>query len=150
MANRRISELPLLDGTQVAEQDLFTMVHVFEVDPTLKNKKITVSGLKQYLNTYYLTTSGSTVYGSLVVQNNLTTSGLIVSNLSTLSAVIVQNNLTTSGTISGATVTGDTALLGTQAFLPRLPALAESLPVIYSVQQSLETKSVEQQVLLEP
>jgi hypothetical protein len=39
MANRRISELPLLDGTQVAEQDLFTMVHVFEVDPTLKNKK---------------------------------------------------------------------------------------------------------------
>ena len=108
MANRRISELPLLDGTQVAEQDLFTMVHVFEVDPTLKNKKITVSGLKQYLDSYYLTASGSTVYGSLVVQNNLTTSGLIVSNLSTLSAVIVQNNLTTSGAISGATVTGNT------------------------------------------
>ena len=43
MANRRISELPLLDGTQVAEQDLFTVVHVFEVDPTLKNKKITVT-----------------------------------------------------------------------------------------------------------
>jgi len=42
MANRRISELPLLDGTLVAEQDLFTVVHVFEVDPTLKNKKITV------------------------------------------------------------------------------------------------------------
>ena len=84
------------------------MVHVFEVDPTLKNKKITVSGLKQYLNTYYLTASGSTVYGSFVVQNNLTTSGLTVSNLSVLSGVIVQNNLTTSGIISGATITGNT------------------------------------------
>ena len=72
MANRRISELPSIEGNQVAEQDLFTLVHVFEVDPTLKNKKITISGYKDYLSVYYLTATGGTLYGSLNIQNNLT------------------------------------------------------------------------------
>jgi hypothetical protein len=42
MANRRISDLQELAGIDLAEQDLFTLVRVAEVDPALKNKKITV------------------------------------------------------------------------------------------------------------
>jgi hypothetical protein len=68
MANRRISELPLIEGDLVAEEDLFTLVHVYEVDPSLKNKRITVSGLKNYLNNYYLNTS----------ENDLTINGVRV------------------------------------------------------------------------
>ena len=52
MANRRISELQELAGIDLADQDLLTVVHVFEVDPTLKNRKLTVSGTKEYLNLY--------------------------------------------------------------------------------------------------
>lgn len=53
MANRRISEFSSIDGLNLDEQDLLTLVHVFEVDPTLRNKKITLSQFKQYLNQYY-------------------------------------------------------------------------------------------------
>ena len=68
MANRRISELQELAGLDIAEQDLLTVVHVFEVDPTLKNRKLTISGTKEYLNQYYLPRTGGTVSGALVVQ----------------------------------------------------------------------------------
>ena len=54
MANRRISELQELAGLDLADQDLLTVVHVFEVDPTLKNRKLTVSGTRTYLNQHYL------------------------------------------------------------------------------------------------
>ena len=118
MANRRISQLPILTGSEVAEQDLLTMVHVFEVDPTLKNKKITVSGFKNYLDFYYLTATGGTLYGSLIVQNNLTVSGTVnISGNSTFSALVVQTTATVSGTISGTIITGNvgryTTLTGT-------------------------------------
>jgi len=123
MANRRISQLPILTGSEVAEEDLLTMVHVFEVDPTLKNKKITVSGFKNYLDFYYLTATGGTLYGSLIVQNNLTVSGtanisgIVASGNSTFAALVVQTTATVSGTISGAIITGDvgryTTLTGT-------------------------------------
>jgi hypothetical protein len=75
VANRRISELQELAGLDLVDQDLLTVVHVFEVDPTLKNRKLTVSGTKQYLNQYYLPHTGGTVSGALVVQGNLTVSG---------------------------------------------------------------------------
>jgi len=127
MANRRISELPSIEGNQVGEQDLFTLVHVFEVDPSLKNKKITISGYKDYLNTYYLTATGGTLYGSLDIQNNLTVqgtaniSGITTSGSSIFSTIIVQTTATVSGTISGATITGNNlnvsnALIGTGNF----------------------------------
>jgi hypothetical protein len=53
VANRRITELPAINGLDINEQDLLTLVHVFEVDPTLRNKKITFVQLKDYLNQYY-------------------------------------------------------------------------------------------------
>ena len=40
MANRRISELQEQAGLQLDEDDLLTVVHVAEVDPAIKNKKL--------------------------------------------------------------------------------------------------------------
>ena len=112
MANRRISELQELAGLDIAEQDLLTVVHVFEVDPTLKNRKLTISGTKEYLNQYYLPRTGGTVSGALVVQGDLTVSGS--TNFATatftgavnVGSLIAQSGVTASGTISGATITG--------------------------------------------
>jgi len=120
MANRRISELPLIEGNQIAEQDLFTLVHVYEVDPTLKNKKLTISGFNEYLKVYYVTTSGGTINGSLTVQNTVTAATGIFGNIVFPNSVIsgdlfvygsgyFGSGISVTGTISGQTVTGLTA-----------------------------------------
>ena len=112
MANRRISELQEQAGLQLAEDDLLTVVNVSEPDPGLKNKKLTISGTKAYLNVHYLPRTGGTISGSTVIQNNLTVSGattiagLAVSDLLTVSGILVQNDATVSGTISGTNITG--------------------------------------------
>ena len=113
MANRRISELQEQAGLQLAEDDLLTVVNVSEPDPGLKNKKLTISGTKAYLNVHYLPRTGGTISGSTVIQNDLTVSGatsiagLTVTDLLTVSGFLVQNNLTVSGTtsIAGLAVT---------------------------------------------
>ena len=112
MANRRISELQELAGLDLADQDLFTVVHVNEVDPTLKNRKLTISGTKKYLDTYYLPRTGGTISGAVVVQGDLTVSGstnfstATFTGLVTVGSFVVQSGATVSGTISGATITG--------------------------------------------
>jgi hypothetical protein len=114
VANRRISDLPEIAGSELAEEDLFTVVHVFEVDPALKNKKLTVAGTKQYFDLYYFPRTGgiisgnASVSGDFTVDKLTTTSGLIVTNQATVSGLIVQNSATVSGTISGITITGGT------------------------------------------
>ena len=65
MANRRISELQEQAGLQLDEDDLLTVVHVAEVDPAIKNKKLTISGTKAYLNVYYLPRTGGTISTSI-------------------------------------------------------------------------------------
>ncbi len=60
MANRKVSEFPAITGDAVDEEDLLTLVHVFEVDPVLRNKKITFTQFKEYLNQYYASTTGTT------------------------------------------------------------------------------------------
>jgi len=116
--NRRISEFPEIAGTIIDEPDLLTLVHVFEVDPVLRNKKITFSGFKDYLNQYYIQGSGNfpsgdlTVFGDLVVSGTTSLVGATTANqvtasgLGTFSGIFVENNLETSGTISGGTITG--------------------------------------------
>ena len=47
MANRKISQFPTIESVDIANADLLTLVHVFEVDPALRNKKITFSGFKK-------------------------------------------------------------------------------------------------------
>ena len=76
MANRRITELQEQAGLDLAEADLFNIVRISEPDPALKNKKLTISGTKAYLNVYYLPRTGGTVSGSVTVQDNLTVEDL--------------------------------------------------------------------------
>lgn len=112
MANRRITELQAIAGTSLAEDDLFTVVHVSEVDPTLKNRKLTISGTKDYLNAYYFPRTGGTVSGAVIVQGNLTVSGstnfsaATFTGAVTVGSLIAQSGIVASGTISGATITG--------------------------------------------
>ena len=77
MANRRISEFPNIAGLDVAEQDLLNIVHIFEVDPTLRNKKITFTELKEYLNLYYPNTSANGFNGNIAINGNVTIAGLV-------------------------------------------------------------------------
>jgi hypothetical protein len=113
VANRRITELQEIAGLDLADQDLLTVVHVSEVDPTLKNRKITISGTKNYLNVYYLPRTGGTVSGAVIVQGDLTVSGSTIFTTATftgtviVNSLIIQSGVTVSGTLSGATITGD-------------------------------------------
>jgi hypothetical protein len=125
VANRRISEFPELNGTDIDEQDLLTLVHVFEVDPTLRNKKITFTQFRNYLDQYYAALDGVNLIGNITITGSLavntTFSGNAVqvtgltqlntvtaSGLANFSGIVVQNNAIVSGTVSGALVTGNT------------------------------------------
>ncbi len=113
MANRRISEFPAISGIDIDNQDLLTLVHVFEVNPTLRNKKLTFTEFRSYLDQYYANTSGATISGNVTITGNLSVSGtstfnaITATGASTFSGIVVQNNATVSGTISGATITGN-------------------------------------------
>ena len=112
MANRRITEFPAIAANEIVDQDVMTLVHVFEVDPSLRNKKITFSQFRDYLDLYYAPGSGALISGNVTITGNLTVGGnssfntVTASGLSTFSGIVVQNNATVSGTISGTTVTG--------------------------------------------
>ena len=113
MANRSISEFSSILAPDIDEQDLLTLVHVFEADPVLRNKKITFTEFKDYLDLYYPSTSGATFGGNVRVNGNFTVTGtstlesVSTTNLGTFSGIVVQNNATVSGTVSGNTVTGN-------------------------------------------
>ena len=77
MSNRRISEFSSITGSTIDEQDLLTLVHVFEVDPVLRNKKITFTEFKEYLNLYYPNTSPNGFTGNITLNGNVTISGLV-------------------------------------------------------------------------
>jgi hypothetical protein len=112
--NRRISEFPEIAGTTIDEPDLLTLVHVFEVDPVLRNKKITFSGFKDYLNQYYVPKTGGIFDGNVVISGVFTVSGvtnvttITGSDTATFSGLVVQNSASITGTLSGTTVTGGT------------------------------------------
>jgi hypothetical protein len=112
VANRKISEFISIPGAGIDEGDLLTLVHLAEADPALRNKKITFTEFKNYLNAYYPNGAGGTFSGNVLINANLTVTGqsnfqsVSVSGLSTFSGIVVQNNATVSGTISGTTITG--------------------------------------------
>ena len=112
MANRRISELQELAGIQLADGDLLTVVDVGEVDPAIKNKKLTISGTKAYLNIYYLPRTGGTVSGSVLIEDNLvvqgqtTTSGIDVTYTGNIGELYVSGTTNVTGTFSGTNITG--------------------------------------------
>ena len=111
MANRRISELQEQAGLSLAENDLLTVVDVDVADPALKNKKLTISGTKAYLNVYYMPTSGGTISGSIIVQNNITSSGTIsgatVTGVNAKFTNITGTKIVGTNEVSGVTVTGN-------------------------------------------
>ena len=119
MANRKISEFVDIPGAGIDEDDLLTLVHVIEADPALRNKKITFTEFKKYLDAYYPNGAGGTFSGNVVITGNLTVSGqgsfqsVTASGLSTFSGIVVQNNATVSGTINANIVTGNTLQVGT-------------------------------------
>lgn len=113
MANRKISQFPTIESVDIANADLLTLVHVFEVDPALRNKKITFSGFRNYLDQYYINVGEDPSYNNVTISGNLGVSGntslnnLTVSGDSDFQAVIVGGDLTTSGSFSvTGTITG--------------------------------------------
>ena len=113
MANRKISQFPTIESVDIANADLLTLVHVFEVDPALRNKKITFSGFRDYLDQYYINVGEDPEYNNVTITGNLGVSGntnlntLSVSGNSDFQAVIVGGDLTTSGSFSvTGTITG--------------------------------------------
>jgi hypothetical protein len=77
VASRRISEFPSISGVELADQDLLTLVHVFEVDPALRNKKITFTEFKEYLNLYYPNTSPGGFTGNITINGNVAVTGVV-------------------------------------------------------------------------
>ena len=113
MANRKISQFPTIESVDIANADLLTLVHVFEVDPALRNKKISFSGFRDYLDQYYINVGEDPTYNNVTITGNLGVSGntslntLSVSGNSDFQAVIVGGDLTTSGSFSvTGTITG--------------------------------------------
>jgi len=83
VANRKISQFPTIESVDIANADLLTLVHVFEVDPALRNKKITFSDFRNYLDQYYINVGEDPTYNNVTITGNLGVSGN--TNLNTLS-----------------------------------------------------------------
>ena len=77
MPNRRITEFPAILAGDINDQDVLTLVHVFEIDPALRNKKLTFEVFRQYLDQYYININeiDPFVVGNLLVSGTLTVSG---------------------------------------------------------------------------
>ncbi len=70
MPNRRITEFPAILAGDIVDEDILTLVDVFEVDPSLRNKKITFSGFREYLNQYFKTNSKKVEAINYMLENN--------------------------------------------------------------------------------
>jgi len=111
VANRRITEFSSVNGTSIVDEDLLTLVKVFEVDPTLKNKKLTFGEFRNYLDQYYGVASLSgdiTLSGNLTITGDLTVEGdsAFVSGAFS-DSLSVTNNVTAGNTVVATTITGN-------------------------------------------
>lgn len=101
MPNRRITEFPAILAGDIVDEDILTLVDVFEVDPSLRNKKITFSGFREYLNQYFI---------NVVDNNPFPVLGLLVSGTSTfIGAAQFNNDITVSQSVS---ITGNLNVSG--------------------------------------
>jgi len=109
VANRRITQFPSIEATDIVDDDLITLVQVFEIDPALRNKKLEFSGLRTYLDQFYLNITDSDpfiagnviVSGYAIVSGNLTSeSNFFVSGDATFANdVSIGQNLSVDGNI---------------------------------------------------
>ena len=110
MPNRRITQFPAILPGDINDLDLLTLVHVFEIDPALRNKKITFSEFRAYLDDYYVNINelDPLIIGNLIVSGDLVVSGesLFQSGVQFSGDVAIKENLTVSGdtNISGVLV----------------------------------------------
>ena len=77
MPNRKITEFPEIIPGDIVDADVLNLVHVFEVDPSLRNKKITFSGFREYLDNYYINVAEIDPFevNNLIVSGYLSVSG---------------------------------------------------------------------------
>jgi hypothetical protein len=119
VSNRRISEFPPINGLDIVEQDLLTLVHVFEVDPVLRNKRVTFTEFKNYLDQYYPNGSGGTFSGNVIINGNLTVTG--TSNFTSITGVTLA--ITTSSGVTPAIVCSGVVSGGTSGFVIQGPLI---------------------------
>ncbi len=107
MPNRRITQFPVILPGDIDDQDVLTLVHVFEVDPALRNKKITFENFRAYLDNYYINVNEIDPF----IAGNVIVSGyLIVSGESTFdNNVLIEEKLTVKKDV---TVSGDVFISG--------------------------------------
>lgn len=101
MPNRRITQFPVILPGDINDLDLLTLVHVFEIDPALRNKKITFSDFRAYLDQYYININelDPLIVGNVIVSGDLVVSGnsLFQSGVQFSGDVAIKDNLTVSG-----------------------------------------------------
>ena len=110
MANRRITQFPSIEATSIVDEDLVTLVKVFEIDPALRNKKLNFSGLRTYLDQFYINVGETDpfivgnvlVSGYAVISGDLTAeSNFLVSGESDFKQdVVLRQNILVGGNIT--------------------------------------------------
>mgnify|MGYP003131925264 CR=1 FL=1 len=101
MPNRKITQFEAIAAAEINDADLLTLVSVFEVDPALRNKKLTFTEFRNYLDQYYI---NSLNFDPLIATNVIISSGLNVSGIVSFSDVL---------SVSGAaTFTNDISISG--------------------------------------
>ena len=101
MPNRKITQFEAIAAAEINDADLLTLVSVFEVDPALRNKKLTFTQFRDYLDQYYI---NSLNFDPLIATNVIISSGLNVSGIVSFSDVL---------SVSGAaTFTNDISISG--------------------------------------
>lgn len=114
MPNRKITQFEAIAAAEINDADLLTLVSVFEVDPALRNKKLTFTEFRNYLDQYYI---NSLNFDPLIATNIIISSGLNVSGIVSFSDVLSVSGaatFTNDISISGDVVVGtDLAVDGT-------------------------------------
>ena len=121
MANRKITQFPAIQGNAITSGDLFTLVAVDEVNPTLKNKKITSTEfISGYLAEYFVLREGggSQIFnGDVIISGDLGVSGHTTLNTLSITgqgttffpdSIVVTGDITATQNISGFLFSGDT------------------------------------------
>ena len=109
MANRKITQFPAINPNDIVDDDLVSLVSVFEIDPALRNKKLNFSGLRVYLDQYYIN-QGET--DPFTVGNVLVTGTTITGTSGTF------NTIVSAPTISGTDGFFDVLVVSGQAEFP--------------------------------
>ena len=113
MANRRITQFPTILPGDINDQDVLTLVHVFEVDPALRNKKFSFEQLRLYLDQYYINTAefDPLIAGNVIVSGYVIVSGegIFGSTVNVSGNALFSSDVTITGNLN---VSGDIELAG--------------------------------------